>query len=80
MSFLKKSVTNNNLVHGYSKKKIITVEEMNEFWEMPTWMKPQVLVMEVLGKTWSAFSAHSFPVTVENHESRIKDKNHICQL
>ena len=56
MSFLKKSI-NNNLVPGYSKKKIITVEEMNEIWEMPTWMKPQILLMEVLGKTWSTFSA-----------------------
>lgn len=33
----------------------MTVEEMNEIWEMPTWMKPQNLLMEVLGETWSTF-------------------------
>lgn len=33
----------------------MTVEEMNAIWEMPTWMKPQNLHMEVLGETWSTF-------------------------
>lgn len=38
----------------------MTVEEMNEICKMLTWMKPQELFIEVLGKTWSPFSATHF--------------------